>query len=74
MTELLSLFLRLLLPMALALLLFLFVLSLAFRLRPFLHQLRYLNMEIARSQGEERRYWEKQKRRLWRTLLPFSRN
>lgn len=37
----------------------------------FLHELRYLNSEIDRTRGAERRYWVWRKRRLWLSLLPF---
>ncbi len=39
----------------------------------FRQDLRYINMEIARTRGEERQYWKHEKRRLWLTLLPFYR-
>ncbi len=39
--------------------------------RQFLQELRYLNNEIARTKHNERKYWIKQRRRLWLSLLPF---
>lgn len=39
----------------------------------FKRDLDYLNMEIARTEGEEREHWEREKRRLWLSLLPFFR-
>ena len=40
-------------------------------LNGFMRELRYLNNEIRRTDGEERRYWMRQKRRLWLSLIPF---
>lgn len=37
----------------------------------FLRELRYLNSEIGRNVGAERRYWIRRRRRLWLSLLPF---
>lgn len=37
----------------------------------FSSELRYLNSEIGRTTGGERRYWKRQKRRLWLSLIPF---
>lgn len=37
----------------------------------FREELRYLNNEIRRSMGEEQRYWIRQRRRLWLSLIPF---
>lgn len=37
----------------------------------FFKELEYLNMEIKRTDGEERRYYLCQRRRLWLSLLPF---
>ena len=37
----------------------------------FSRELRYLNIEISRTRGAERRYWEKRRRRLWLSLIPF---
>lgn len=37
----------------------------------FTHELRYLNCEINRTEGEERRYYIRRKRRLWLSILPF---
>lgn len=39
----------------------------------FRRELEYLNSEINRTQGEERRYWIWQRRELWLSLLPFYR-
>ena len=37
----------------------------------FTQELKYINCEIGRSEGERRRYWKKKRRRLWLSLLPF---
>ncbi len=37
----------------------------------FSRRLRYLNNEIKRTDGIERRYWIREKRRLWLSLIPF---
>lgn len=42
-------------------------------LQDFRKDLDYINREIARTTGQERRYWQRQKRRLWLSLLPFCR-
>ena len=39
----------------------------------FSEELGYLNMEIRRTEGEERRYYIYLRRRLWLSLLPFIR-
>ena len=39
----------------------------------FSHELRYLNNEIGRTTGAERRHWIRQRRRLWLSLIPFVR-
>lgn len=39
----------------------------------FSMELRYLNMEIGRTEGEECRYYMRRRRRLWLSLLPFVR-
>lgn len=39
----------------------------------FSQQLRYLNREIRRSCGAERKFWKRRRRRLWLSLLPFFR-
>lgn len=39
----------------------------------FSHELRYLNNEIGRTDGSEQRYWKRQKRRLWLSIIPFVR-
>lgn len=39
----------------------------------FRKELRYLRIEIERTEGREREYWIQKKRRLWLSLLPFVR-
>ena len=39
----------------------------------FMKELRYLNNEIARTDGEERRYYTRCKRKLLLSLIPFVR-
>ena len=39
----------------------------------FSQELRYLNSEIRRTDGAERRHWIRQRRRLWLSLIPFVR-
>ena len=43
------------------------------KLSRFSRDLRYINMEIERSTGAEREYWQQEKRRLWLSWLPFYR-
>ena len=40
-------------------------------LNDFSHELKYLNSEIGRTSGEERRYWIRRIRQLWLSLIPF---
>lgn len=37
----------------------------------FARELTYLNCEIRRAEGQERKYWLRKRRRLWLSLLPF---
>lgn len=37
----------------------------------FRRELRYINNEIRRNHGKEKRYWEKRKKKLWLSLIPF---
>ena len=43
------------------------------KINDFNRELNYINMEIGRTRGEEQRYWKREKRRLWLSLLPFYR-
>ena len=40
-------------------------------LADFSRELRYLNCEINRTVGEERRRWIRKRRRLWLSIIPF---
>ena len=52
-----------------------FLLLLLFGLASFINdfsrELKYINCEIQRTDGSERRYWIRQRRRLWLSLIPF---
>lgn len=37
----------------------------------FSRELRYINCEIGRNVGAERRHWIRKRRRLWLSLIPF---
>ena len=37
----------------------------------FSQELKYINGEIKRTDGSERRYWIRQRRRLWLSVIPF---
>lgn len=37
----------------------------------FSAELRYVNNEIERTEGSERRYWIRRRKRLWLSLIPF---
>ncbi len=43
-------------------------------LTAFLWDLKYINSEIARCTGSERRYWKIEKKKLFLSLLPFYKN
>ena len=53
------------------LILIFFLVFMALFLDDFSRELKYLNTEIRRTSGKERKYWKKRKRRLWWSLLPF---
>ena len=50
---------------------FLLILRLVFRLDSLKRDIEYVNMEIRRTRGSERKAWRKEKRRLWLALIPF---
>ena len=50
---------------------YLIIVFLVWHIREFLQELKYLNMEIARTHGEERKIWIKRRRQLWLSLIPF---
>lgn len=37
----------------------------------FSSELKYIKCEIGRTDGDERRYWMRKKRKLWLSLIPF---
>lgn len=39
--------------------------------KDFVQELKYINMEIERTDGSERRYWIRRRRKLWLSLVPF---
>ncbi len=47
------------------------VIKLAIWMNSFQRELRYLNNEIRRTEGEERLMWISRKRRLWLSIIPF---
>ena len=53
----------------------LFLILLLFGLASFINdfsqELKYINCEIRRTDGLERRYWIRKRRRLWLSLIPF---
>ena len=49
------------------------VVLIAVRISNFIRELRYLNTEIARTTGVQRRHWLRCRRRLWLSLIPFVR-
>ena len=55
------------------LLLVLAVARLAIFLQWFRRELRYVEKEITRTTGDEKKHWQKRKKRLWRSLIPFVR-
>ena len=47
--------------------------GIAMRINSFTKELRYLNIEISRTTGEQRQHWLRLRRRLWLSLIPFVR-
>ena len=45
--------------------------GIALFLNNFSKELKYLNNEIGRTYGAEQKYWIRQRRRLWLSLIPF---
>lgn len=52
-------------------LLFLIIGVIVYQMRDFSRELKYLNSEINRTEGGERKGWIRQRRRLWLSLIPF---
>ena len=42
-------------------------------IKDFRDELEYIESEIRRTDGRERAHWEKKKKKLWLSLLPFVR-
>ena len=49
----------------------LLIFRLALSLAKLISELKYVNSEIRRTRGSERKAWQKKKRRLWLSLIPF---
>ena len=49
----------------------LLLIGLAAFVNDFSQELKYLNTEIGRTTGAERRHYIRQRRRLWLSLIPF---
>lgn len=50
-----------------------FLAAFLYWLHGFRGELRYLNNEIGRTGGSAQRYWRRQRRRLWLSVIPFVR-
>lgn len=50
-----------------------FLISIVTKFKRFTKELRYINMEINRNTGSQKKHWQREKRRLWLLLLPFFR-
>lgn len=55
---------------AILILFFLLIVVLSF-FNDFYRELHYLNIEIRRTVGTERKYWIRKRRKLWLSVLPF---
>ncbi|MBE6729756.1 MAG: hypothetical protein E7568_05950 [Ruminococcaceae bacterium] len=51
--------------------LFLLLLKSVLYINEFYKELKYLNSEIRRTRGGERKFWLYKRRRLWLSLIPF---
>lgn len=56
-----------------ALLILVFIIKTAFQINDFTKELRYLNCEIRRTDGNEQKHWIRKRRKLWLSLIPFVR-
>ena len=54
-----------------SIILFFLAVRFAYFLNAFAKELEYLNCEIQRTEGTERELWEKRKKELWLSLVPF---
>lgn len=50
---------------------FLFSVKLVLSLNGFIEELKYLNSEIDRTDGNERKFWIQQRKKLWLSLILF---
>lgn len=62
-----------LMGMAIVVVLLCLLIALTLFIYRFSRELRYLNMEIQRTQGEERGHYIRRRRKLWLSLIPFVR-
>ncbi len=46
-----------------------FLIALIIKIKDFLQQYKYINIEIQRNSGAERRYWILRKRQLWNSFF-----
>ena len=67
-------------PVALVFLLIITIISaiviltaIIFKVRNFSQELEYINCEILRSQGREKLYWQRKRKKLFLSLIPFVR-
>ncbi len=47
------------------------IVSFCIFINDFSRELKYINCEIHRTSGSERRHWIRKRRRLWLSLIPF---
>lgn len=64
---------NLLLIIIIAFVVVLLLVGLTMKIDEFSRELDYINREIGRTTGAEQKYWKREKRRLWLSLLPFFR-
>lgn len=50
------------------------IIGIAMKIHTFSRELDYINREIGRTNGGEQKYWKREKRRLWLSLLLFCRS
>lgn len=65
---------KILLIIIVAIFLVLFLAWFVGKLNIFINDLRYINMEIGRNEGEDREFWIRKKKQLWKIFLPFCGN
>lgn len=57
-----------------AILLFGLLVGFCIFINDFSRKLKYINCEIGRTNGAERMHWIRQRRRLWLSLIPFTKH